>query len=56
MQRLHQIGMQTLRYRASVGGCFQQAARFLVVVILKINVEDDFADAARFGFHVLVVS
>lgn len=52
MQRLRQIGMQTLRYRAGVRGRFQQAARFLVVAVLKVNVEDDFADAARFGFHV----
>lgn len=53
MQRLRQIGMQTLRYRAGVRGRFQQAARFLVVAVLKVNVEDDFADAARLGFHVL---
>ena len=54
MQGLFEVGVQALCDRAGVCGGLNYAAGFVVVGVLKVDVQDDFADAARFGFSAVM--
>jgi len=45
MQGLFEVGVQALCDRAGVCGGLNYAAGFVVVGVLKVDVQDDFADA-----------